>query len=79
MDHPCQSTSGASSASARAEWFDSGIVHEEIVMTASEMREIPLNKLKPSPANVRRTVTDAGIESHRPFPRRPARTDAGLE
>ncbi|MBX3671036.1 MAG: ParB N-terminal domain-containing protein [Rhodocyclaceae bacterium] len=31
-------------------------------MTASEMREIPLNKLKPSPANVRRTVTDAGIE-----------------
>ena len=33
-------------------------------MTASEttVREIPLNKLKPSPANVRRTATDAGIE-----------------
>lgn len=44
--------------------FDSGIVHEEIVMSASEtsVREIPLNKLKPSPANVRRTATDVGIE-----------------
>ena len=31
-------------------------------MTASEVREIPLNKLRPSPANVRRTATDAGIE-----------------
>jgi hypothetical protein len=54
-----------SSASAGAEWLDSGAVREERIMSTTAtglVRDIPLSKLKASAANARRTDTSLGIE-----------------
>jgi ParB family transcriptional regulator, chromosome partitioning protein len=54
-----------SAASARAERFDPGAERSEIIMDTSASpavaRDVPLDKLKASPQNVRRTDAEAGI------------------